>query len=162
MNVIRLARTSFSPAPHRELRQKSVFASRGRNMGTVENLYVEEDSRDMRFVDVVTNGFLGLGRKHHLVPVEAVSEQDPGWITLGVAQETVERAPIFPNPRFGANEDYQVRSPNFGEPRTREVRRIYLPRRWAHRGRAPVRHGRPSDGRTGGARQPWWRRVFGG
>jgi sporulation protein YlmC with PRC-barrel domain len=62
MNVVRLARTSFSPAPHRELRQKSVFASRGRNMGTVENLYVEEDSRDMRFVDVVTNGFLGLGR----------------------------------------------------------------------------------------------------
>jgi hypothetical protein len=101
-------------------------------MGTVENLYVEEDSRDMRFVDVVTNGFLGLGRKHHLVPVEAVSEQDPGWITLGVAQETVERAPIFPNPRFGANEDYQVRSPNFLEPRTREVRRIYLLRRWAN------------------------------
>jgi hypothetical protein len=101
-------------------------------MGTVENLYVEEDSRDMRFVDVVTNGFLGLGRKHHLVPVEAVSEQDPGWITLGVAQETVERAPIFPNPRFGANKDYQVRSPNFGEPRTREVRRIYLLRRWAN------------------------------
>jgi hypothetical protein len=31
-------------------------------MGTVENLYVEEDSRDMRFVDVVTNGFMGLGR----------------------------------------------------------------------------------------------------
>jgi hypothetical protein len=27
-------------------------------MGTVENLYVEEDSKDMRFVDVVTNGFL--------------------------------------------------------------------------------------------------------
>ena len=128
MNVVRLARTSFPGPAHRELRQKSVFASRGRNMGTVENLYVEEDSRDMPFVDVVTNGFLGLGRRNHLVPVEAVSEQDPGWITLGVAQETVERAPIFPNPRFGANEDYQVRSPNFGEPRRREVRRIYLPR----------------------------------
>jgi len=58
MNVVRLARTRASPAPHRELRQKSVFASRGLNMGTVENLYVEEDSKDMRFVDVVTNGFL--------------------------------------------------------------------------------------------------------
>jgi hypothetical protein len=91
-------------------------------MGTVENLYVEEDSRDMRFVDVVTNGFLGLGRKHHLVPVEAVSEQDPGWITLRVAQKTVERSPTFPNPRAGANEDYQVRSPNFGERRKGEVR----------------------------------------
>jgi len=53
-------------------------------MGPVENLYVEEDRRDMRFVDDVTSGFLGLGRKrHHLVPVEAVSEEGPGWITLG-------------------------------------------------------------------------------
>jgi len=31
-------------------------------MGPVENLYVEEDSRDMRFVDDVTSRFLGLER----------------------------------------------------------------------------------------------------
>jgi len=58
MNVVRLARHQLPRPPHRELRQKSVLASRGPNMGTVENLYVEEDSKDMRFVDVVTNGFL--------------------------------------------------------------------------------------------------------
>jgi hypothetical protein len=63
------------------LRQKSVFDSWGRIIGTVENLYVEEVNRDMRFVDVVTSGLLGLGKKHHLVRVEAVSEEGPGWIT---------------------------------------------------------------------------------
>jgi hypothetical protein len=107
MNVVRLARHQLPRPPHRGQRQKSVLASRERNMGTVENLYVEEDSKDMRFVvDVVTNGFLGLGRKHHLVAVEAVSEEDPGSMRLGVDQETVQRAPTFPNPRVGANEEY--------------------------------------------------------
>lgn len=111
MNVVRLARHQLprppQPGVYRELRQKSVIDSRGRITGTVENLYVDEDSRHLRFVDVVTSGFLGLGRKHHLVPVEAVSEEGPGSITLGVDQETVERAPIFPNPQVGADEEYQ-------------------------------------------------------
>ena len=81
MNVVRLARHQLHRPPHRELRQKSVFVSRERTMGTVENLYVEEDNRDMRFVNAVTSGFLGLGEKHHLFPVEAVSEEGSGWIT---------------------------------------------------------------------------------
>jgi sporulation protein YlmC with PRC-barrel domain len=107
MNVVRLARHQLPRPPHHELRQKRVFDSRGRITGTVENLYVEEDSRQLHFVDVVTSGLLGLGRKHHLVPVEAVSEEGPGSITLGVDQEIVERAPTFPNPRVGADEEYQ-------------------------------------------------------
>jgi hypothetical protein len=71
------------------------------------NLYVDEDSRQLRFLDVVTSDFLGLERKHHLVPVEAVSNQDPGSITLGVDQETVQSAPDFPNPHVAPDEDYQ-------------------------------------------------------
>jgi hypothetical protein len=76
-------------------------------VGTVANLYVDENSGELRFVDVVTSDFLGLERKHHLLPVEAVSEEDPGSITLGVDQESVERAPTFPNPHVGPDEQYQ-------------------------------------------------------
>jgi hypothetical protein len=76
-------------------------------MGTVANLYVDEDSRQLRFLDVLTSEFLGLERKHHLVPVEAVSEEDPGSITLGVDQEAVESAPRFSDPYVGPEEEYQ-------------------------------------------------------
>ena len=96
-----------NPAPPRhEIRQKTVLDFEGRIVGTVANLYVEENSRQLRFVDVVTSGLLGLGRKHHLVPVEAVSEEGPGSITLGVDQDTVESAPTFPNPHVGSHEEY--------------------------------------------------------
>jgi hypothetical protein len=46
-------------------------------------------------------------RKHHLLPVEAVSEEGPGSITLGVEQELVQSAPPFPHPREVPDENYR-------------------------------------------------------
>jgi hypothetical protein len=50
---------------------------------------------------------LGLGKKHYLVPVEAITDETPGAITLGVDQETVERSPTFPDPFAGPDEELQ-------------------------------------------------------
>ena len=106
MNLIRLEHHQHPRPPHHELRQKNVLDSGSRELGEVANLYVDDD-RELHFVDVVTSGFLGLGKKHHLVPVEAISEEGPGTITLEVDQETVESAPTFPNPEVGPDEEYQ-------------------------------------------------------
>jgi sporulation protein YlmC with PRC-barrel domain len=105
--LIRLELHEHPPSPQHEMRQKSVLDSGGSVVGTVANLYVDEGSRQPRFVDVLTSDLLGLERKHHLVPVEAVSDQDPGSIMLGVDQETVQNGPDFPNPHIAPDEDYQ-------------------------------------------------------
>jgi sporulation protein YlmC with PRC-barrel domain len=108
MALIRLKLHEHPAPPHHEIRQKSVLDSGGSVVGMVANLYVDEDSRQLRFVDVLTSDFLGLERKHHLVPMEVVmSEEDPGSITLRVNQETVESAPDFPNPHVVPDEEYQ-------------------------------------------------------
>jgi sporulation protein YlmC with PRC-barrel domain len=105
--LIRLQLHEHPASPQHEMRQKSILDSRGNVVGTVANLYVDEGSRQLRFLDVRTSDFLGLERKHHLVPVEAVSDQDPGSITLGVDQESVQSAPDFPNLHVAPDEDYQ-------------------------------------------------------
>jgi hypothetical protein len=107
MALIRLELHEHPAPPQQEMRQKRVLDSGDRFVGRVANLYIDEEGRQLRFVDVLTSDFLGLERKHHLVPVEAVSEEDPGSITLGVDQETVERAPAFPDPHVGPDEEYQ-------------------------------------------------------
>lgn len=107
MALIRLKRHEHPAPPHHEIRQKSVLGSGGSVVGMVANLYVDEGSRQLRFVDVLSSNFLGLERKHHLVPVEVVSEEDPGSITLELNQETVESAPDFPNPHVVPDEEYQ-------------------------------------------------------
>ncbi len=107
MALIRLKLHEHPAPPHHEIRQKSVLDSGGSVVGMVANLYVDEDSRQLRFVDVLTSDFLGLERKHHLVPMEVVSLEDPGSITLRVNQETVESAPDFPNPHVVPDEECQ-------------------------------------------------------
>ncbi len=106
MNLVRLERHQHPRPPYQELRQKSVFDSGARHIGQVANLYVDDD-RTLHFVDVVTSGFLGLGKKHHLVPVETIAEESPGSVTLGVDQQTVEGAPAFSNPQAGPDDELQ-------------------------------------------------------
>src|SRR5918995_3338722 len=79
-NPMKLARLEFTQhprPPQRELRQRGVFDSGGRLIGHVENIYVD-DERNFRFVGVaMRGGFLGFG-KNHLIPVEAIAEEEPG------------------------------------------------------------------------------------
>jgi PRC-barrel domain len=106
VNVVRLERHQHPSPPRHELRNRGVYASTGQYLGHVDQLYVDDD-RKLRFVDVVTGGFLGLGRKHHLIPVEAITEEALNAITLGVDEETVEGAPTIPNPLVGPDENHQ-------------------------------------------------------
>jgi heme-degrading monooxygenase HmoA len=63
----------------------------------VANVYVDDDGR-FRFLEVATDGFVGLGKEHHPVPIEAVDDADPGSITLKVGRRTVESVPTLGNP----------------------------------------------------------------
>ncbi len=106
MDLVRLERHQHPGPPHRELRGYRVFDSAEQLVGDVENLYVD-DERNLRFMDVVTAGFLGLGRQHHLVPVEAIDELDTATITLKADHGTLDGAPEFPDPKAGPDSEYQ-------------------------------------------------------
>jgi hypothetical protein len=106
MNLTRPAFTQHPRPPQRELRQRGVFDSGGRLIGHVVNIYVDDD-RNFRFVDVALSSLMGLGKKHHLVPVEAIAEEDPGSITLTVDRRIVESAPTLGDLHAAPNEGLQ-------------------------------------------------------
>ena len=106
MKLTRLDFTQHPRPPQRELRQRGVLASGGRLIGQVANIYVDDD-RNFRFVDVAMSRLMGLGKKHHLVPVEVIAEEDPGSITLTVDRQTVESAPTLGAPDAAPNESLQ-------------------------------------------------------
>jgi hypothetical protein len=56
MKLIRLEHHQHPRPPHHELRQKNVLDSADRQIGEVANLYVDENDRELHFVDVVTGG----------------------------------------------------------------------------------------------------------
>jgi hypothetical protein len=110
MNVIMLQRHEDPAHPDHDLRGRSVLDSRDHQLGYVANLFVDEDERHLRFIDVVPQDWLGRERKrhHHLVPMEALilpaeaSRRDSyGSVELQVNKETVESSPTLP-PSFDA------------------------------------------------------------
>jgi hypothetical protein len=106
MNLTRLEFTQHPRPPQRELRQRGVFDSGDRLIGHVANIYVD-DEENFRFVDVAMGGVLGFAKKHHLVPVEAIAEEEPGSITLTVDQPAVESAPALDAPHATPDDDLQ-------------------------------------------------------
>ena len=108
MNLTRLEFTQHPRPPQRELRQRGVFDSGDRLIGHVVNIYVDNDE-NFRFVDVAVGGLMGFGKKHHLVPVEAIAEEEPGSsITLTVDQQTVlQSAPTLGDPHTAPDEGLQ-------------------------------------------------------
>jgi hypothetical protein len=106
MKLIRLEFPQHPRPPQREFRQRGVFDSRGSLIGYVANVYVDDEG-NYRFVDVATGGFMGLGRKHRLVPVEAIAEGEPGSITLTVDRRTIESAPTLGEPHAAPDEGLQ-------------------------------------------------------
>ena len=107
MKLARLDFTQHPRPPQHELRQRGVFDSGGRLIGHVENIYVDNEGT-FRFLDVSIGGVMGIGKKHHLVPVEAIAEEEPGSsITLTVDQQTVHSAPTLGDPHTAPDEGLQ-------------------------------------------------------
>ena len=116
MHIIRLGENEHPARPDHDLRGRSVLDPNDHDIGVVANLYVDEDERHLRFIDVVPESWLGRERKghHHLVPVEALippaeSERRDfyGSVELQVDRETVESSPTLPPSLDAPDEDLQ-------------------------------------------------------
>jgi hypothetical protein len=50
---------------------------------------------------------LGFGKRHHLVPAEAIADESLGAIIPRVDQQAVESAPMLADPHAGPDEELQ-------------------------------------------------------
>lgn len=79
--------------PAHDVRGRAVYSNAGEEIGKVEDLYVDEDARKVRFLDVGAGGFLGVGEKHFLVPVGAISEVAEDRLVVDESREKVLSSP---------------------------------------------------------------------
>ena len=71
----------------------TVYDVDGEEIGTVGDVYVDQAERKMRFLDVAAGGFLGLGERHFLIPIELVGEISEDRVTLNQSREKVVSSP---------------------------------------------------------------------
>jgi sporulation protein YlmC with PRC-barrel domain len=93
--------------PWQDIRGLEVYDANGEQIGSVEDLYVDRDSRLPRFLEVSAGGFLGIGEKHFLIPIEEVSrEMGEDRVTVNQPRDKVVESPDF-DPDDVANPDVQ-------------------------------------------------------
>lgn len=97
--LVRLVRLSESNLtildPQADVRGRKVFDRDGEEIGRVDDLLVDEGEARVRFLRVAAGGFLGIGERHLLVPVDAVTGVDDDRVRVGHPREHVAGAPAY-------------------------------------------------------------------
>lgn len=109
-SLVKLSDTDLTlEDPAHDIRGRDVYTSGGDEIGTVEDLYFDEDERRVRFLDVGAGGFLGIGEKHFMIPVGAVSEVEEDRVTVDQSREKVLGSPPLDTKVVpGAKYQYEV------------------------------------------------------
>lgn len=94
--VVRLDDTALTLAQTADdVRGKTVMDSNGEEIGEVDGLMVDEHERRVRFLEVGSGGFLGMGEKKRLIPVDAITGIDNGTIHIAQERTQVAGAPEY-------------------------------------------------------------------
>jgi sporulation protein YlmC with PRC-barrel domain len=94
MALIKLRDSNLPRDPNaKALLDHDVYDRDGEKIGTIKDLYLDTEDKDVRFLDVGAGGFLGLGEKHFMVPMEVVTDTRGGGVTVEQSREKVEGSP---------------------------------------------------------------------
>ena len=109
IGLIRLGDSDLVPAnPEDDLRGKAVYDAERQRIGGVNDLYIDRKEREVHFLEVGAGGFLRIGEKRFLVPVEAVTQVTQDRVTIepqrtqkveGSAPSTPRSCPSAPTSR---------------------------------------------------------------
>jgi sporulation protein YlmC with PRC-barrel domain len=132
IGLVRLGESSFVPANLEDsIRGKDVYDREGQRIGRVEDLYIDRREREVRFLEVGAGGFLGIGEKRFLVPVEEVVEVAEEWVAIepGRTEKVEGPAPfdtkVVPPPTAEDRRAEDYASPPYGNAGDAAGRRSY-------------------------------------
>ena len=96
-NLTKLSETELPlEEPWQDMRGLDVYDIAGEQIGSAEDLYIDRETRLASYLVVSAGGFLGIGKKHFLIPVEEVS-RDVGEDRVTVTQN---REKVLNSPEF--------------------------------------------------------------
>jgi len=100
--------TVASPAD--DIRGMSVVDRHGEDVGDVDGLLIDEGERRVRFLMVGSGGFLGIGKKKRLIPVDAITDIED-TVHVDTTREHIAGSPdydpdVVEKPTFEPYYDY--------------------------------------------------------
>lgn len=94
--LVHLTDTDLTTAdPDDDVRGRTLVDRNGDEVGEIDDLLIDPDERKVRFLQVGSGGFLGIGEKKQLIPVDAVVRVDDDSVHLGTERTRVASAPAY-------------------------------------------------------------------
>jgi len=104
--LIKLGDTDLTVAdPAEDIRGHTVVDQQGEDIGHVDGLMIDEDERKVRFLQVAAGGFLGIGEKTFLIPVDAISRIEDDQVRVDQTRERIVGGPSY-DPDLVKQPDY--------------------------------------------------------
>ena len=95
--------------PVMDLRDREAIDRHGESVGKVTDVLLDPTECQVRMVEVETSGgLLGIGRKHHLIPIEALSGGDPRTVYVDRSRDEVLATPPYAPSDGDAEEEHYL------------------------------------------------------
>lgn len=78
-----------------DIRNRHVKDRNGEDIGKVDELMIDSDEHKVRFLDVASGGFLGIGQEETFIPVDAITAIDAEEVHIDQTREHVAGAPAY-------------------------------------------------------------------
>jgi sporulation protein YlmC with PRC-barrel domain len=78
-----------------DIRGRHVIDKDGHTLGKIDALLIDDKERKVRFFQVESGGFLGLGEKKSLIPIDTIVSINADEVHIDQPGATVAAAPIY-------------------------------------------------------------------
>jgi len=94
--LIRLKDTDLMVAGgEADVRGRTAVDRNGEEIGQVDDLFIDSDEQKVRFLELGSGGFLGIGEKKSLIPVDAVARVEEDKVVIDHDRTRIADAPAY-------------------------------------------------------------------
>ncbi len=104
--LVKLGDTNLTVASSEEdIRGRTVVDRNGEEIGHIDALLMDDHESKVRFLQVASGGFLGIGEQTFLLPVDAITRVTRDQVVVDQTREQVAQAPVY-DPNLVYDRDY--------------------------------------------------------
>ena len=78
-----------------DIRGRKVVDRNGADIGHVSALFVDDNERKIRMLEIRGGGFLEVGTRHFLLPVDAITQVFKSEVHISETKDRIEHSPVY-------------------------------------------------------------------
>ena len=93
--LVRIGDAGLTVPAQQDVRGLDVVDRDGEPLGQVVDLFVDEGEHRVRFLEIGSGGFLGIGEDKRLLPVDAVTRVEDDTVHVSTTRTVVVGSPVY-------------------------------------------------------------------